>query len=135
MIVIIAGSRKIKDMRILKAAIEASGFDITEVIEGEGEGIDQLAKAWASVSGIPWKGEEARWTDLTAPGAIIRTDRNGRKYNAKAGPDRNGRMIEKYHPEALLAVRLNGASVGTDDMIRQAKAAGLKVFVYDVEAS
>lgn len=135
MVVIIAGSRSIKDMRILKAAIEASGFIITKVIQGGAPGTDTLARAWANVNGIPWEEEEAKWNDLTAPGAVIRTDRNGRKFNAKAGPDRNGRMIVKWKPEALLALRLKGASTGTDDMIRQAQAAKLKVFVYEVEAA
>ena len=43
---IIAGSRSIDDITIVAAAVEASGFDITEVISGGARGVDHLGEMW-----------------------------------------------------------------------------------------
>lgn len=52
-------------------------------------------------------------------------DRRGRPYNAKAGPDRNQRMIDEGRPDLVVAFP---GGRGTADMIRRATEAGIEVF-------
>jgi len=73
-------------------------------------GIDSCAVDWANWSGIAVKEFHPNWT----------------KYGPGAGPMRNGEMAE--YADALIAI-WDGESKGTKNMIKQAKAKGLKVFV------
>ena len=51
-------------------------------------------------------------------------------YKRGAGPVRNQQMIDKGKPELVLAFHENiNESVGTIDMIKKAKRAGLKVIL------
>jgi len=126
--VIIAGSREINKFSVVVDAIEASGWkdQITEIVQGDCHGVDSLAAAYAQANEIPCISFPAKWDDLKAPGAIIRS-RNGKKYNLRAGFDRNKEMAK--YAEALIAV-WDGESGGTADMILEAHRRGLKVFVY-----
>lgn len=130
--VIIAGSRKGVSFAEVKAAIQESGFKITEVCSGEAPGVDTLGETWANNRKIPVKPFPAHWDDLDAPGAYVVSGHYG-DYNANAGKDRNQLMAN--YAEALIAVRVQGKSSGTDDMIERATKAGLKVFVRHVDAS
>jgi hypothetical protein len=69
----------------------------------------------------------AEWRDITAPGAVIKVTKQGRRYNAMAGFARNQKMAD--YAEALVAV-WDGRSSGTRDMLDRARARGLKVFVH-----
>lgn len=97
---------------------------VTEVVSGKcPTGVDACGEYWAELEGIPVKGFPAKWSDLTAPGAVIRTRRDGTKYNANAGPIRNAEMAD--YADAL-AVFPGGR--GTASMIAEAKKRGLRVF-------
>jgi len=112
--VIIAGSRTIKDPKLVEEAIRRSGFDITEVVSGkEPNGVDKMGENWADYNHIPIKPFPALWDDLTTPGAVIKLNKFGKKYNAKAGPDRNMRMAE--YADALIAI--TSGTPGTKNMI------------------
>ena len=76
--------------------------------------------------GIPIKPFPAKWDDLEAPGAVIRVNSWGKKYNAKAGIDRNAEMIEEAD-----AVALFPGGKGTRDTHRRAIARGLDVYLFD----
>lgn len=52
MVTIIAGSRSIKDMKILKEAIRQSGFHIHAVLSGGARGVDQLGEGYAAANGL-----------------------------------------------------------------------------------
>jgi hypothetical protein len=127
--VIVAGSRWVEDFDIVKQAIEASGFEVTEVVSGVARGVDTLGENWAEANDIPVKRFPALWSKLDVPGAVIRSNTNG-KYNAAAGGIRNGQMAE--YGDALVSV-WDGKSRGSGDMILKAHAAGIKVFVFLVE--
>jgi len=111
---IIAGTTTIKDFDVVKAAIEKSGFEISEVVSGSARGVDSLGELWAKRRNIPVTRFPAEWS----------------RYGRSAGPIRNRQMAE--YAEALIAV-WNGRSRGTRDMIRQARRNGLKVFIFLVE--
>jgi hypothetical protein len=44
---IIAGSRDITDYNVVKAAVKAAGFTITEVVSGAARGVDSLGEEYA----------------------------------------------------------------------------------------
>jgi len=111
--VIIAGSRKITDYKIVKATIENSGFNITQLISGHCPlGVDTLGEKWAIENNIPIKIFPANW----------------KNYGPAAGPIRNSQMIE--YSDALIAI-WDGTSKGTKDIIKKAKKKGLKIYLLD----
>lgn len=108
---IIAGSRSIADPETVAAAVEASGFEIAEVVSGCCRGVDRLGERWARRHGIPIQRFPADW----------------QKHGKAAGPIRNRSMAD--YADALIAI-WDGESRGTANMIEEAEKRGLKVFVY-----
>lgn len=88
---------------------------------------DEWAEQWAEQSGTAHIILPARWTWLEAPGAVIKTRRDGTQYNAKAGFDRNGPMVELGI--ALIALVARDRTGGTEDTVRKALAAGKRVYL------
>ena len=129
--VIVAGSRTISEAAAVNKAIEHAknyyGLVITEIVEGEAAGVDKLAKEWAIRNGIPFKPFKPRWDYLEAPGAIVKTNKFGNRYNARAGHDRNQLMAD--YADVLIAV-WDGKSTGTKDMIQRSLNKGMPVIVY-----
>lgn len=119
--VIVAGSRTVDDPALVQAAIDASGFIIGELVSGGQRswdkarrlayGADYLAERWAQARCIPVTQFRADW----------------KRLGRAAGPRRNGQMAK--YGQALIAV-WDGKSAGTYDMIKQAKQAGLPVYVH-----
>lgn len=102
---------------------------ITLVIEGgEKRGIDHWAEQWADSRDVHHVKEEADWNNIDAPGAVVRSRTFGsvtKEYNAKAGPDRNQRMIDDYNPDAC--IHFPGGD-GTHNMIELSIKAGLTIY-------
>lgn len=111
--VIIAGGRDITNPDLVELAVRQSGFSITEVVSGRAPGVDTLGERWARMNKIPITPFPADW----------------KKYGKPAGPIRNTQMAN--YAEALIAI-WDGKSSGTKDMINQAQAKGLAVFIYRV---
>jgi hypothetical protein len=109
--VIIAGSRDFNDYYSLTKAIMKSGLNIEEVVCGMARGVDLLGKQWADERGIYVKEFPADWNT----------------HGQRAGPIRNTEMAK--YADALIAI-WDGESKGTANMISQARAKNLKVFVY-----
>lgn len=109
--VIIAGSRTASYASIIEA-VRSSGIegDISEVVCGMAKGADLHGKTYAEGQGLPVKEFPANWA----------------KHGRAAGPIRNRQMAE--YADALIAVWHNN-SPGTKNMIDEAKARGLQVFV------
>lgn len=110
---IIAGSRNIEEYQVILDAIEASGFEITEVISGGAKGVDSLGERYGTEKSIPVKVFPADWES----------------YGRKAGIMRNKEMAA--YAEALIAV-WDGNSPGTYNMITEAQSRKLKVYVLRV---
>jgi len=112
---IIAGSRNIRDYRLVVEAVKQSGFTITEVVSGrEPNGVDRLGELWADDHGIPVRLFPADWN----------------KHGRAAGPIRNRQMAE--YAEALIAIPAPD-SRGTKNMIEEARKRGLQVFVLNIQ--
>jgi len=83
---IIAGSRNIVEYKALLDAVEASGFEITEVVSGGARGVGALGERYANEKSIPLKIFPADWES----------------YGRKAGIMRNTEMA--HYADALIAV-------------------------------
>jgi len=129
---IVCGDRYWNDKVSVYAALDQFVLDrgpITVVIEGEASGVDRFARQWAEDHGIRVIPCPADWSDLKVPGAVIRHNRYGRKYNAAAGPMRNQRMLKDHAPDIVIA--FPGHS-GTAGMVLLAEENGVEVFEVEV---
>lgn len=137
MVTIIAGTRTIRDFVVVRSAILKSGwwYDITEVVSGasyqdvlafrDGKrepNVDILGAWWAIANELPVTYFPADWDNIAVPGAVIQYHRNGKPYNAAAGPMRNRPMAE--YGEALILI-WNGASKGSAGMKQLALDSGI----------
>ncbi len=80
------------------------------IIEGGQDGADRAAREWARTKQLPCASVHAWWSEL----------------GKAAGPIRNAWMLE-LDPDVVVAWPKPGKSVGTYDMIRKAKVAGVNV--------
>jgi cysteine synthase len=78
------------------------------MIHGKAKGADELGELTAKVMGIE---------ELSLPA-------NWKKHGKSAGPIRNQQMLDEGKPDLVVAFH---GGVGTADMVRRAKAAGVKV--------
>jgi hypothetical protein len=107
--VLVCGGRDYDDVEAFYTAMSDIYIDygITKVISGHAKGADQLGEMWAAESGIAVEVYPADWK------------KNGRS----AGPIRNTRMLVEGKPDLVVAF---AGGKGTANMIKQAKAAGVK---------
>lgn len=116
---IIAGSRTLyPTVKQIADEVFKYRIPITEIVSGKAPGVDTCGEAYAKAAGQPVKPFPAAWTDLSHPDAIIRTRRDGTKYDALAGHRRNQQMAE--YSDALLLI-WDGKSDGSADMKRRMK--------------
>jgi len=97
--VVVAGGRDVTDPKLVAEAIEASGFEVTELVSGGARGVDKLAEAWADARGIEVSVWEADW----------------KAFGKAAGPMRNREMAE--YGEALVLIPTGGP--GSLSMLRE----------------
>jgi hypothetical protein len=74
--VIVAGTRSFCNDAVVREAIVASGFRITEIVSGGSKGVDESAERIAAENAIPLRRFPANW----------------REYGRSAGPKRNLEM-------------------------------------------
>ncbi len=82
--------------------------DTMTVIQGGARGADQIAREWCFARYVQFENFAADWA----------------AHGKAAGPIRNQRMIDEGRPDLVLAFP---GGRGTADMIRRAKAAGVRV--------
>ncbi|OYV75010.1 MAG: hypothetical protein B7Z66_14450 [Chromatiales bacterium 21-64-14] len=132
--VIVAGSRSVADRRLVFDALDRLaakwGGERFEVVCGEARGADALGREWARERGYPVVAMPARWNATDAPCAIVH-EKTGRRYNARAGMDRNAWMAA-YGTH--LAAFWDGESSGTRHMIKTAEACGVHTWVKIISA-
>jgi YspA, cpYpsA-related SLOG family len=85
----------------------------TELMQGGARGADALARDWARSKGLKRYVCEADW----------------KRFGRSAGPKRNARMLE-WKPDLVVAFP-TAQSIGTWDMVRQARAAGVETIVVE----
>lgn len=114
--VLVCGSRHFNDKKKMKEVLD--NYDITEIIEGEAKGADTLSRLYGEYRGIPVRGFPADWNT----------------FGKRAGPIRNAEMLKVGQPELVIAFRAPG-SRGTQNMIDQARKAGIETVVIDVQTN
>jgi len=88
---------------------------VAVLIHGDAEGADRLAAEWAVSRGVALEPYPADWSNIDAPGAVIRFNRRG-PYNAAAGKQRNTQMVYEARPS--VAVAFPGGP-GTEDCCKK----------------
>lgn len=106
--VLVCGGRNYANQEAVWAALDALQPPPTAVLTGGAPGADSLAARWAHARDIRCIPVYAQW----------------RNHGRAAGPIRNRKLIS-MHPALILA--FPGGS-GTRNMVRQAEAAGLRVW-------
>jgi predicted Rossmann-fold nucleotide-binding protein len=99
---------------------------ITHVVSGGATGIDTDAIQWAKDNNIPFTEMKANWDNITHPKAVVRTRKDGKKYDVTAGFRRNEEMAKIAEACALFA-----GGNGTKHMAEAAKKLGLKIYMRD----
>ena len=108
--IIVCGGRDFDNLSMVEHVLTMvhARRGIACIIEGGAKGADRLARGWAQKCGVPVETFEAKWNE------------QGRR----AGPVRNGLMLERGKPDAVIAFP---GGTGTRDMVEQAKKAGVPV--------
>ena len=113
---LVCGGRDYWDWPTVQRALDAvhAKRPVTLVITGGARGADALAETWAAVRGIECTKDRYRIPAI-----------DWKRLGPAAGPIRNQRMLDEQQPDGAVAFP-GGAS--TADMVRRARAAGLKVY-------
>lgn len=108
--VLVCGGRLYSDRPRVMAELDAlhAKEPFTKLVHGAANGADEHAGWWALCRGVPVATYPAEW----------------RKYGRAAGPIRNRKMLAVESPQLVVAFP---GGTGTADMVRQAKAAGIRV--------
>jgi len=69
------------------------------LIHGDANGLDRTAGSVAEDMGIEVQKVPAKWDEIDVPGAVVKVNKFGRKYNVLAGRWRNTEMIKVWHPD------------------------------------
>lgn len=114
--VIIAGSRDFFDLKIVRKELEAlkdSGWVFDVVVSGTARGADRAGECWAQENNVPIRAFPADWNN----------------WGKAAGFIRNSEMAK--YADALVAF-WDGASSGTDHMIREMRRLGKQIRIVRV---
>lgn len=117
--VIMAGRRDWKPSpHAFDRALEAAGLHqkVTEVVVGGAHGVDRAAEAWARFKRLPVKCFTADWES----------------HGPAAGPIRN-RAMARYGEVLLLF--WDRLTKGSRSMKKEAQAAGLSIYEFDIQGS
>lgn len=126
----VVGSRTFKDYKYLSQILDWFRKYLGDftVVSGGAEGVDSLAVCWANERKLPVPiVYPAFWSDLSHPDAIIKTRKNGQKYDAAAGFRRNQQIVERAD---ILIAFWDGKSKGTQDSIARAEKVGKLVYIF-----
>ncbi len=133
---IVAGGRDFSNFdygfKVLDFVTKNTPKESITIICGKCRGGDKCGEEWYKLhkhEGVKIKDFIPEWDDISKPCAVIRTNRFGKKYNAKAGMDRNHEMGDVG---THLVAFHNGVSKGTKDMINYMTKLNkpVKVFKY-----
>jgi hypothetical protein len=125
---VVAGSRDYNDYdqfrdQLEQYIIEYFPKESIIFISGKAKkGPDDMIIRWCRENGRAWTEFKADWDDISAPGAFVKTNRLGVKYNARAGHMRNAKMAEAG---SHVLCFWDCSSPGTKNMIDEAEKQGI----------
>lgn len=108
--VLVCGGRSYGDERRVAECLDLihKKYFIDKILEGGAKGADTLCRLWAQANNVQCKTFRADWD----------------KFGKNAGPIRNKQMLNE-RPHMVVAFPGN---YGTDNMIKQAEKAGIRVW-------
>lgn len=121
----IVGSREFKDLQKVKDFINQLPQS-SIIISGGAAGVDITAEVAAKARGLRTIIFIPKWNDLTHPDALIKINKFGQKYDAKAGLRRNENII--LAADEVFAF-WDGKSSGTRDSINHARRLNKKLII------
>lgn len=113
--VLVCGARDFLDERRIRSELDAlkvTRGPFSVLIHGRARGVDTWAAEWALDNGINLEGYKADWD----------------AYGKSAGPIRNSLMLKEGKPDLVVAFP-SDRSIGTWDMVRKARKAGVETIV------
>lgn len=115
--VAVIGSRNFDDYNRVKRILDL--YPISTIVSGGARGADSLGKRY-SEEALKKKAEiyEAEWSDLSKEPCKIKTRKDGSKYNALAGFNRNTTIIQNCD---MVVAFWDGKSPGTKDSLDKAQ--------------
>ncbi len=116
--ILVCGGRDFTDRAALFAELDRLHHNhgpVTLLIHGNAIGADRLAGEWAATQRIQQRRFPADW----------------KKDGSAAGPIRNKRILDEGKPDLVVAF----SGDGTDDIVRQAREAGVEVLIIKAGAS
>lgn len=120
--VAVCGGRNLEDLGTVWSALDVVRADIERVgiemslVHGGCRGADKLAASWAVYNQIDCTEVAADWN----------------QHGRKAGPIRNQLIIDDYAPHSLVVFK---GGLGTADMVRRARKAGVQLLRFDKETA
>lgn len=106
--VLVCGGREFNDHALAFRTLDELRPAPVRIIQGGAAGADELARNWAARNFITYEHFPADWAT----------------HGRAAGPIRNQQMLEQGKPDLVIAFP---GGRGTADMVRRAKAAGVRV--------
>lgn len=94
---------------------------------GETLGLSSIVINYCEMNHFPLSVLDAKWDDLTAPGALVR-EKNGRQYNAKALFQRNENFINFI--DILIIIHQEDYE-NYEDLVKKAKAKKIHIFDFN----
>jgi hypothetical protein len=112
--VAVTGGRLFRDVQFVCDILDQFHIEvgIDALIEGEADGLDLIARAWAEWVGVPVDPYPANWD----------------RYDNFAGSVRNTQMIREGKPDIVIAFK---GGKGTRDMRYKTEAAGILLLRVD----
>jgi hypothetical protein len=117
-------------VQVVNRLLARYGRDLV-IVHGAAPGIDWSFTQACADLGVKVEVHPARWDHLDAPGAIVRVNKDGLRYNANAGPIRNAEMVAAGAEMCIAFHRFLAGSSGTKDCLRRALAAGIPTYLID----
>ena len=112
---IVSGGRDYVDFVMIDSVLDElrNETNIDILNQGGATGADQGAAEWATKREVKSITHRANWYDLSAPNAIIAVNSRGKKYNKRAGINRNYSMFMVTQPDLVICFP---GGTGTDNM-------------------
>lgn len=137
-VVTVFGSRKYDDKQTFESCLlgfiadfHLTSEDTVFVSGMANTGADKLIVDWCKANGWRWHECPADWANIDTPGARIRTNSQGKKYNSLAGFQRNQEMANvSSHALGFW----DGVSPGTEDMMTRCNVKSLKIRMIRIPA-
>ena len=101
--VVVFGPVDYYNNKLVEEALADCGFEITEILTTDDPGVAAAVRFIAEVKKIPCRVLAPDWDNLNTPKAEVRV-KNGKKYNHRAGVDRNKSLVEIGDAFVLIVV-------------------------------